>query len=270
MPRAKGAGRSLYVGRTAVIAQKLAASDWEDIERDSGLRISPKLRDRLDRIIAALHKHGPDTLKFASAKDVNEKVSSWIRRTNKLRANLSGKKKIAAPVITKRDSIDRIVERYFDPARYTKARLQSADLDYLLEGMTKLVFRVQPRLDSSADLRVDLLDFWLIWAALLISALRKHKVPFGLKTKAGKTLETVSPRSHRVHLLPAIEIASMVLGAETVHIDKEGVEASFAAGKIVSHSCVEKSFAALEFGSVRYFGNIPQSTSPAKGRFLRS
>jgi hypothetical protein len=187
MPKNKVDGKSsIYVGRKPPLNVTLTDNDWLEIQTQSGLHITPELTKLLNEIVQTVAGHGGDTLKLLPLKEINRKVQQWVGKTNKLRAALCGDKKLELPNRAKKASVQALINRYFEPMPHQKAASSSSDLAHALEGAIKLIWQIESQMKPAG---VDDLDFWMVWAALIISALRKHKVPFARREKSGKIRE---------------------------------------------------------------------------------
>lgn len=196
MPRSKGDGTKIYLRRKQRRpTQLLTEDDWAEVVSHSKIGGSapfPKaLRDDLNDAIAVFAKHGFHALELVPTKDVIKKVEAWTRKTNKL--GTSFKKNLpartngnAAPKVAGAVAPKRIINKYFAEHRYSNKRVTADDLAFVLEGVVKFTSSILYQVNKTSARRIEQIDFWLIWAALLISIFRKHKVKFVRRTKDGR------------------------------------------------------------------------------------
>jgi hypothetical protein len=202
MPRTKGDGRYLYISRKRRLSVQLTDREWAEIADQSQI-ISPpqiftnELREDLNDAIDIFAKCGPSAMRAVPISEVNKKFGAWTRRTNKLRGEFS---KSVLPLaaenvrtkqilLTGNPGLEDLLRKYFEENRYAAERLTADDLVFMMEGLVKFTNSILYRIEKTSSRRIEQIDFWLIWAALLISILRKHKIPFARKTKSGKNLQ---------------------------------------------------------------------------------
>jgi hypothetical protein len=199
MPRTKGDGRHFYVGRKQrPPTGGLTEDEWAEVASHSKIvgsePFSKALREDLNDAIDVFAKHGFHALKVVPANDVIRKFDAWTRQTNKFRAEF--KKNVLVPtasnatpkqiLLAGRIAPKRILKKYFGEDRYNAERLTADDLAFVLQGVIKFTRSILYRVNETSARRIEPIDFWLIWAALLISIFRKHKVKFARRTNAGK------------------------------------------------------------------------------------
>jgi hypothetical protein len=201
MPRVQGDGKRVYITRKQMHPRLLSKIEWTEVFEESQVfparsPVPEKLLNDLNGAVDAYTKYGPGSLKTLTVGELAAKVNAWLNRTDSLRKELSKttrKQKVEYPVLHRSKSLKLILEKYFEQDRFLSRRLSVDDLVLMMEGTVKLGHAILNRVNETSARRVETIDFWLIWGALLISIFRKHRVKYAPRTKAGKVRQQFRP-----------------------------------------------------------------------------
>jgi hypothetical protein len=201
MPRSAGDGKQLYVTRKKMRPRLFSESEWKGIFEQSQILpprspFPQRLRADLNDAINAYTRHGPNSLDARAVNDLVAKVRAWLNRTDKVTSELSRSPRHRATGSSarrRRQSIKNVLDKHFDHSRFLADRLTIDDLAFMMDGSVKLGEAILHRVIKTSARRIEAIDFWLIWGALVVSILRKHNVKFARRTKAGAVRQQFRP-----------------------------------------------------------------------------